>query len=102
MKARHRTTTRGVVTVGIDSQPDGTDPELAGEDDVSSHFGPRTTANIISHRPAVCDICGVYAAQPVVERSTKVTLFFMRPFSVKRSTYHMECENCGHTQRVDH
>ncbi|MEV6489072.1 zinc-ribbon domain-containing protein [Actinoplanes sp. NPDC051633] len=67
-----------------------------------SHFGAHTSDDVVTRRPAVCDVCGVYAAQPVVKRSTTFTAFFVRPFPVKRSTYYAECENCGHARRIDH
>jgi uncharacterized Zn finger protein len=64
-------------------------------------FGLRTRDNVVSHRPMVCEVCGVNAVQTVVKRSTKFTLFFIPLFSVKPSTYYMECGHCGTARRVD-
>ena len=64
-------------------------------------FGFRTRDNVVSRRPMVCEVCGVHAAQALVKRSTKFTLFFVPLFPVKRSTYYLECGNCGSTRRAD-
>jgi uncharacterized Zn finger protein len=64
-------------------------------------FGLRTRDNVISRRPMVCEICGVNALQTLVKRSTKVTLFFIPLFPVKRSVYYLECGACGTARRTD-
>jgi hypothetical protein len=64
-------------------------------------FGLRTRDNVVSRRPMVCEVCGVHAAQALVKRSTKFTLFFVPLFPVKRSTYYLECGNCGVTRHAD-
>jgi hypothetical protein len=64
-------------------------------------FGFRTRDNVVSRRPMVCEICGVNALQSLVKRSTKFTLFFIPLFPVKRSTYYLECGNCGAARRTD-
>lgn len=64
-------------------------------------FGIRTRDNVVSRRPMVCEVCGVNAAQALVKRSTKFTLFFIPLFPVKRSTYYLECGNCGSVRHAD-
>ena len=64
-------------------------------------FGFRTRDKIVSRRWMVCEVCGVHAAQTVVKRSTKFTLFFIPLFAVKPSTYYLQCDNCGTFRRVD-
>jgi len=64
-------------------------------------FGLRTRDKAVSSRPMVCEVCGVNAAQTLVKRSTKFTLFFVPLFPVKPSTYFMACGNCGTVRRVD-
>ena len=64
-------------------------------------FGFRTRDKVVSRRWMVCEVCGVHAAQTVVKRSTKFTLFFIPLLPVKPSTYYMQCDNCGTFRRVD-
>jgi hypothetical protein len=64
-------------------------------------FGFRTRDNLVSRRWMVCEVCGVHAAQAVIRRSTKFTLFFVPLFPVKPSTYYLECSNCGSVRRTD-
>jgi len=64
-------------------------------------FGIRTREHLLSTIVMVCEVCGVNAAQALVKRSTKFTLFFIPVFPVRRSTYHLECAHCGARRRVD-
>jgi hypothetical protein len=64
-------------------------------------FGLRTKDKMVSGHAAVCEVCGVNAAQTLVKRSTKFTLFFVPLFPVKPSTYYMVCGNCGTARRAD-
>jgi uncharacterized Zn finger protein len=64
-------------------------------------FGLRTRDAVLSRRRMVCEVCGVNAPQTVVKRSTKFTLFFIPLFSVRPSSYYMECGNCGSVRPVD-
>jgi uncharacterized Zn finger protein len=64
-------------------------------------FGFRTRDNVVFRRWLVCEVCGVQAAQTMIKRSTKFTLFFVPLFPVKPSTYHVQCANCGTVRRAD-
>jgi hypothetical protein len=64
-------------------------------------FGFRTSHRRLGVRTMVCDVCGFTAAQGLVKRSTKFTLFFIPLFPVKRATYLRECTHCGATRPVD-
>lgn len=64
-------------------------------------FGFRTRDSVVSRRLMVCEVCGVNAAQSLVKRSTKFTLFFVPLFPIKRSTYYLECANCGAARHTD-
>jgi len=64
-------------------------------------FGIRTRERLVSTITMVCEVCGVSAAQALVKRSTKFTLFFIPLFPVRRSTHHLECAHCGTLRRVE-
>ncbi len=57
-------------------------------------FGTRGYAVLLTVVQFVCGYCRVHAAQRVVQRTTKFTLFFIPLFPVSRS-YRNECVNCG-------
>jgi len=64
-------------------------------------FGLRSRDNIVERRTMVCEICGVAAAQTLMKRTTKFTLFFIPLFPVKPSSYNVQCANCGSVRRAD-
>jgi ribosomal protein L44E len=64
-------------------------------------FGLRTKNYRVSVLTLVCEVCGVPAAQTLLRRATKFTLFFVPLFPVRRSTYHLECSHCGALRAVD-
>jgi hypothetical protein len=57
-------------------------------------FGTRTAEALINVVSFICGYCGVQAAQNVVKRSTKFTLFFVPLFSFSTSFTNV-CTNCG-------
>jgi hypothetical protein len=61
-------------------------------------FGFRTSHRRLGVRTMACDVCGFTAAQGLVKRSTKFTLFFIPLFPVKRPSYLRECTHCGATR----
>ena len=44
---------------------------------------------------------GVTAAQVLIRRTTKFSLFFIPLFPVKPATYYLQCTNCGAVRRTD-
>ena len=64
-------------------------------------FGIRTKDYMLGTRMMVCDVCGVHAAQQMLKRSTKFTLFFVPLFPVRPSRYFRYCGHCGVQREVD-
>ncbi|UQU62984.1 zinc ribbon domain-containing protein [Couchioplanes caeruleus] len=64
-------------------------------------FGLRTRDHMLGTGAMVCDVCGVHAAQQLVKRSTKFTLFFIPLFPVRPARYFRFCANCGVQQAID-
>lgn len=64
-------------------------------------FGLRTSHRRLGVRTMTCDVCGATAAQGLVKRSTRFTLFFIPLFPVKRATYLRECTHCGASRWID-
>ncbi|GIM92450.1 zinc-ribbon domain-containing protein [Paractinoplanes toevensis] len=58
-------------------------------------FGLRTREGLVSATTMVCEVCGVAAAQSLIKRSTKFTLFFIPLFPVRPSSYYLGCAHCG-------
>lgn len=63
-------------------------------------FGTRTTAAILLVLTLVCGNCHNTAAQRIIKRVTKFTLFFIPLFPVKTVRY-VECVHCGVQTVVD-
>ncbi len=76
-------------------------PASPSVDSVFILFGFRTSHRRLGVRTMTCDVCGVTAAQGLVKRSTKFTLFFIPLFPVKRATYLRECTHCGASRWLD-
>lgn len=57
-------------------------------------FGTRLSEAVINVVRFVCAYCGADAAQNVVKRTNRFTLFFVPLFPVS-TKYHNECSNCG-------
>ncbi|MEV6634801.1 zinc ribbon domain-containing protein [Actinoplanes sp. NPDC051470] len=64
-------------------------------------FGLRTSDHRLGVRTMLCDVCGHTAAQGLVKRTTKFSLFFIPLFPVKRPTYFRECTHCGAARHLD-
>lgn len=62
-------------------------------------FGTRASESVLVVVTFVCNYCGVNAAQRVVKRVTRFTLFFVPLFPVSTS-YFVACSNCGGTTRL--
>ena len=56
----------------------------------------RITASVLFHA-----YCGATAAQILIKRSTKFSLFFIPLFPVRPARYYLQCTNCGGAQEVD-
>ncbi|MGL4339221.1 MAG: zinc-ribbon domain-containing protein [Rhodoglobus sp.] len=63
-------------------------------------FGTRTAAIIVAVLTLVCGNCHATAAQRIVKRVTKFTLFFIPLFPVSTRQY-VECVHCGIQTPVD-
>jgi len=63
-------------------------------------FGTRGTAMILAMLTFVCANCHVPAAQRIIKRVTKFTLFFIPLFPVSTS-YLVECVYCGVRTPID-
>jgi hypothetical protein len=57
-------------------------------------FGMRTSVAVRATVWFVCHFCGFDAAQRVVERRRRLTLFWIPLFTVSRSSANV-CTNCG-------
>lgn len=64
-------------------------------------FGFRTSNRRLATPILVCAYCGATAAQALIKRTTKFSLFFVPLFPVRSATYYLECTNCGRAQAVD-
>lgn len=62
-------------------------------------FGTRGTDTLLTVVHFVCGVCGVHAAQRVVRRTTKLSLFLVPLVPLSRS-YRNECVNCGAVTRL--
>ncbi len=61
-------------------------------------FGLRSKDSIIGSTPRHCEVCGAYAAQTVVRRTTKFSLFFVPLFPVRPARSYVTCTNCGRSR----
>jgi predicted RNA-binding Zn-ribbon protein involved in translation (DUF1610 family) len=57
-------------------------------------FGTRMSVAVLATVWFVCHFCGEHAAQRVIERRNRLTLFWIPLFTVSRS-YANVCTNCG-------
>jgi hypothetical protein len=64
-------------------------------------FGLKTSEQRLGNEIGVCPACGNSAAQILIKRSTKFSLFFIPLFPVKRPTYHLTCTFCGTSRWAD-
>jgi hypothetical protein len=64
-------------------------------------FGLKSADKRLGSHVRPCEICGVTAAQVLVRRTTKFSLFFIPLFPVKPASYYVQCTNCGSVRRTD-
>jgi hypothetical protein len=62
-------------------------------------FGTRARDALLVLVTFACQVCGVTAPQRVLHRTLRFTLFFV-PLIPLRSTYRVECSNCGAETRL--
>ncbi|WP_127503885.1 zinc-ribbon domain-containing protein [Actinoplanes solisilvae] len=58
-------------------------------------FGLRSKDSIVGSRLGRCEVCGATAAQTLVRRTTKFSLFFVPLFPVRAARYFVTCTHCG-------
>ena len=71
-------------------------PIRCGSDHPGSAGDRRLAAPVLLHA-----YCGATAAQVLIRRTTKFSLFFIPLFPVKRPTYHLTCTFCGTSRWAD-
>ena len=64
-------------------------------------FGLKTSERRLGSQVMVCEVCGVTAAQILIRRATKFSLFFIPLFPVKPASHYVQCTNCGTVRRTD-
>jgi hypothetical protein len=57
-------------------------------------FGLRTKDHEVVTRPMACEVCGQHAAQKLVKRTTRFTLFFVPLFPVRAARWYLQCGHC--------
>ncbi|MFC3737395.1 zinc-ribbon domain-containing protein [Paractinoplanes deccanensis] len=58
-------------------------------------FGIRSKDKLLGSRLGRCEVCGATAAQTLVRRTTKFSLFFVPLFPVRPARSFVVCTNCG-------
>nr|WP_221377625.1 zinc-ribbon domain-containing protein [Actinoplanes polyasparticus] len=61
-------------------------------------FGIRSKDKIVGSRLGRCEVCGATAAQTLVRRTTKFSLFFVPLFPVRAARHFVTCTNCGRSR----
>jgi hypothetical protein len=64
-------------------------------------FGFKSADKRLGSHVRPCEICGVTAAQVLIRRTTRFSLFFIPLFPVKPASYYVQCTNCGSVRRTD-
>ncbi len=64
-------------------------------------FGLKTAERRIGSQIMTCEVCGVTAAQILIRRSTRLSLFFIPLIPVKPASHYVQCTNCGAVRRTD-
>ena len=62
-------------------------------------FGLSTRENLRFTSSAACRYCGMHAPQQVIERKTKLSVFFIPLLTVSRKRLQV-CTNCGGTSAI--
>jgi hypothetical protein len=63
-------------------------------------FGLRSKDTILGSRLGRCEVCGATAAQTLVRRTTKFSLFFVPLFPVRAARYFVTCTHCGRSRHA--
>jgi hypothetical protein len=61
-------------------------------------FGFRSKDQIVGSRLGRCEVCGATAAQTLIRRTTKFSLFFIPLFPVRAARHFVACTNCGRSR----
>jgi hypothetical protein len=64
-------------------------------------FGFKSSDRRLGAPVLICAYCGVSAAQVLIRRTTRFSLFFIPLFQVRPPRYFMQCTNCAAAQPVD-
>jgi uncharacterized Zn finger protein len=64
-------------------------------------FGLKTAERRIGSQIMTCEVCGVTAAQVLIRRTTRFSLFFIPLLPVKPASHYLQCTNCGTIRRTD-
>jgi hypothetical protein len=64
-------------------------------------FGFKSSDRRLGAPVLVCAYCGVSAAQVLIRRTTRFSLFFIPLFPVRPPRYFLQCTNCAMAQPVD-
>jgi hypothetical protein len=63
-------------------------------------FGLRSKDTILGSRLGRCEVCGATAAQTLVRRTTKFSLFFVPLFPVRAARHFVTCTHCGRSRHA--
>jgi hypothetical protein len=64
-------------------------------------FGLKTAERRIGSQIMICEVCGATAAQVLIRRTTRFSLFFIPLLPVKPASHYLLCTNCGTIRRTD-
>ena len=64
-------------------------------------FGLKSRDTRVGSHVRPCEVCGAVAAQILIRRTTKFSLFFIPLFPVKPASYAVQCTNCGTLRGAD-
>ena len=64
-------------------------------------FGFKSSDRRLAAPVLLCAYCGATAAQVLVRRTTRFSLFFIPLFPVRPARYYLQCTNCANTRTVD-
>ncbi len=64
-------------------------------------FGLKSSDRRLAAPVLLCAYCGATAAQVLIKRTTKFSLFFIPLFPVRAARYHLQCTNCANARYVD-
>ena len=64
-------------------------------------FGLKSRDTRVGSHVRPCEVCGAVAAQILIRRTTKFSLFFIPLIPVKPAAHYLHCTNCGAVRRTD-